>query len=189
MASRPDFVFARPTLPALLAAIAAMGAVVVLSNVLVQYPINDWLTWGAFTYPAAFLVSDVVNLRFGPRTARWVAWCGFVAAVALSVWVATPRIAAASCAAFICSQLLDIAVFHRLRAGSWWRAPAVATLCSATLDTAIFWSIAFAGSNLPWISWATGDLAVKLAMGMVLLAPFRALLWKRRDWEFGIGDS
>lgn len=179
MAARPDLVFACPTLRSLLLAILAMGAVVLSSNVLVQYPINDWLTWGAFTYPAAFLVSDVVNLRFGPQVARRVAWCGFVVAVALSIWVAAPRIAAASCSAFICSQLLDIAVFHRLRTGNWWRAPAVSTLCGATLDTAIFWSIAFAGSGLPWISWATGDLAVKLGMGMFLLAPFRALLRKR----------
>ncbi|WP_434027022.1 queuosine precursor transporter [[Pseudomonas] boreopolis] len=175
----PTPTFASPTIRALLLAILAMGAVVLLSNVLVQYPINDWLTWGAFTYPAAFLVSDVINLRFGPRVARRVAWFGFVVAVVLSIWAATPRIAAASCSAFICSQLLDIAVFHRLRAGNWWRAPAVSTLCSATLDTAIFWSIAFAGAGLPWISWATGDLMVKLGMGLFLLAPFRALLRRR----------
>ncbi|MGC4125239.1 VUT family protein [Enterobacter sp.] len=170
--------FPPPSPRALLLAIAAMAAVVLLSNVLVQYPINDWLTWGAFTYPAAFLVSDAINLRFGPRVARRVAWFGFAAAVVLSIWFATPRIATASCSAFICSQLFDIAVFHRLRAGNWWRAPAVATLCSACLDTAVFWSIAFAGAQLPWISWATGDLAVKLTMGMFLLAPFRALLWR-----------
>lgn len=171
--------YARPSLRALLLAVLAMGAVVLLSNVLVQYPINDWLTWGAFPYPAAFLVSDAVNLRFGPRVARRIAWCGFVLAVLLSIWVATPRIAAASCSAFICAQLLDIAVFHRLRAGRWWRAPALATVCSATLDTAIFWSIAFAGSGLPWISWASGDLLVKLMVGTCLLAPFRVLLWRR----------
>lgn len=169
--------FAPPTTRALLLAVLAMGAVVLASNVLVQYPINDWLTWGAFTYPAAFLVSDAVNLRFGPRAARRVAWCGFVLAVLLSIWIASARIAAASCSAFIAAQLLDIAVFHRLRAGNWWRAPAVSTLCSATLDTTIFWSIAFAGSGLPWTSWAAGDLAVKLAMGTLLLAPFRAWLW------------
>lgn len=171
--------FRHPSSPSALTlalGIVAMGAVVLLSNVLVQYPINDWLTWGAFTYPAAFLVSDALNLRFGPGLARQVAWCGFVLAVLLSIGVATPRIACASCLAFIAAQLLDIAVFDRLRAGSWWRAPALATLCSATLDTAIFWSIAFAGATLPWLSWAAGDLAVKLAMGMVLLAPFRALL-------------
>jgi uncharacterized PurR-regulated membrane protein YhhQ (DUF165 family) len=97
-----------------------------------------------------------------------VAWIGFLVAVLLSIWVATPRIAIASCSAFIVAQLLDITVFDRLRRGSWWRAPMVAT----------FWSIAFAGSALPWVSWAAGDLAVKLAIGVCLLAPFRALLWK-----------
>ncbi|MCD7097869.1 queuosine precursor transporter [Stenotrophomonas sp. MMGLT7] len=168
----------RFTLRSLLLAVLAMGAVVLASNVLVQYPINDWLTWGAFSYPVAFLVSNLVNLRFGVHAARRVAWCGFALAVLLSVWVATPRIALASCTAFISAQLLDIAVFDRLRAGNWWRAPAVATLCSATLDTTIFWSIAFAGSALPWVSWALGDLGVKLAMGVFLLAPFRALAWR-----------
>lgn len=172
----PEFAPATPR--ALLLAVLAMGAVVLLSNVLVQYPLNDWLTWGAFSYPLAFLVSNLVNRRFGPRAARRVAWCGFALAVVMSVWVATPRIAAASCSAFIAAQLLDIHVFDRLRRGSWWRAPFVATLCSATLDTAIFWSVAFAGSALPWISWGTGDLLVKLAMGLCLLAPFRALLWR-----------
>lgn len=179
MPPRSCYDFATPTARSLLWAVLGMGAVVVLSNVLVQYPINDWLTWGAFTYPAAFLVSDVVNLRFGPQVARRVAWCGFLLAVLLSVWVATPRIAVASCSAFICSQLLDIAVFHRFRAGRWWRAPAIATVVSATLDTVIFWSIAFAGEGLPWVSWAAGDWGVKLGMGMVLLAPFRAFLWRR----------
>ena len=103
---------------------------------------------------------------------------GFAVAVLLSIWVATPRIAIASCSAFIVAQLLDITVFDRLRRGSWWRAPMVATTCSATVDTTLFWSIAFAGSTLPWVSWAAGDLAVKLAIGVCLLAPFRALLWK-----------
>ncbi len=170
--------FAPLTARALVLAVLAMGAVVLLSNVLVQYPINDWLTWGAFSYPVAFLVSNLINRRFGPGPARRVAWIGFAVAVLLSIWVATPRIAVASCSAFIVAQLLDITVFDRLRRGSWWRAPMVATTCSATVDTTIFWSIAFAGSTLPWVSWAAGDLAVKLVIGVCLLAPFRALLWK-----------
>ena len=163
-----------------LLAILAMGAVVLASNVLVQYPINDWLTWGAFSYQVAFLVSNLVNRRFGPQAARRVAWAGFALAVLVSVVVATPRIAVASCMAFISSQLLDIQVFDRLRIGSWWRAPFIATLCSATLDTALFWTIAFAGADLPWISWAFGDLAVKLGMGIFLLGPFRALINRKR---------
>ena len=178
MTARADIVFAPLTLRSLLLGVLAMGAVVLASNVLVQYPINDWLTWGAFSYPVAFLVSNLINRRFGPRAARRVAWVGFALAVLLSIWVASGRIAAASCLAFICAQLLDITVFDRLRRGHWWRAPMVATTCSATVDTAIFWSIAFAGSQLPWISWAAVDLMVKLAIGVFLLAPFRALLWK-----------
>lgn len=174
----PRPVFAPMTARARVLAVLAMGAVVLGSNVLVQYPLNDWLTWGAFSYPVAFLVSNLINRRFGPRPARRVAWAGFALAVALSFWIATPRIAAASCLAFIVAQLLDITVFDRLRRGSWWRAPMVATTCSATVDTAIFWSIAFAGSALPWTRWALGDLAVKLAIGVCLLVPFRALLWK-----------
>jgi len=170
--------FAPLTLASFLIAVLAMGTVVVASNVLVNYPINDWLTWGAFSYPLAFLVSNLINRRFGAPAARRVAWVGFAVAVVLSVWVASPRIAAASCTAFICSQLLDITVFDRLRRGHWWRAPSIATSCSATLDTAIFWSIAFAGSALPWVTWMAGDWLVKLAVGLFLLAPFRALLWK-----------
>ncbi|QBG89552.1 VUT family protein [Xanthomonas oryzae] len=166
------------TARALTWAVLAMGAVVLLSNILVRYPVNDWLTWGAFSYPLALLLSNLINRRFGPRAARMVAWWGFALAVLLSFWLATPRIAAASCSAFIAAQLLDISVFDRLRSGRWWRAPIVATTCSASLDTTIFWSIAFAGAGLPWISWAAGDLAVKLGMGVFLLGRFRALLWR-----------
>lgn len=168
--------FARAT-PALLATAAlAMAAVVLASNILVQYPLNDWLTWGAFTYPVAFLVSDLVNRRRGPQLARRIAWVGFAVAVAASLVLAPARIAAASGLAFLLSQWLDIGVFHRLRSGRWWRAPLVATLAAAVLDTAVFWGIAFAGSDLPWVTWAAGDLAVKLAVGVLMLLPFRLLI-------------
>lgn len=163
--------------PALFAAAAlAMAAVVLASNILVQYPLNDWLTWGAFTYPIAFLVSDLVNRRHGPQLARRIAWVGFAVAVVVSLVLAPARIAAASGLAFLLSQWLDIGVFHRLRSGLWWRAPLVATLAAAVLDTAVFWGIAFAGSDLPWITWAVGDLAVKLAVGVLMLLPFRLLI-------------
>ena len=166
-----------PATPALFGAAAlAMAAVVLASNILVQYPLNDWLTWGAFTYPVAFLVSDLVNRRHGPRLARRIAWVGFGVAVAASLVLAPARIAAASGLAFLLSQWLDIGVFHRLRHGLWWRAPLVATLAAAVLDTAVFWGIAFAGSGLPWVSWAAGDLAVKLALGVLMLLPFRLLI-------------
>ena len=168
--------FARAT-PALFAMAAlAMAGVVLASNILVQYPLNDWLTWGAFTYPVAFLVSDLVNRRHGPQVARRIAWVGFAVAVAASLVLAPARIAAASGLAFLLSQWLDIGVFHRLRSGLWWRAPLVATLAAAVLDTAVFWGIAFAGSDLPWVTWAAGDLAVKLAVGVLMLLPFRLLI-------------
>lgn len=168
--------FARPTAGWFALAIAAMAAVVLASNILVQFAINDWLTWGAFTYPVAFLVSELVNRRFGPALARRVAWVGFAVAVLASLWLAPARIALASGAAFIASQLLDIRVFDRLRAGLWWRAPLVATLAAAVLDSAVFWGIGFAGTGGPWITWALGDLAVKLAVGAAMLLPFRLLI-------------
>lgn len=170
--------FARASAARFALACVAMGAVVLASNILVQYPINDWLTWGALTYPVAFLVSELVNRGHGPHTARRVAWVGFAVAVAASLVLAPARIAAASGTAFLLSQWLDIGVFHRLRHGVWWRAPLVATLLAALLDTAVFWSMAFAGSGGPWVTWALGDLAVKLVLGVALLLPFRLLIGK-----------
>ncbi|MDO5693088.1 MAG: VUT family protein [Pseudomonadota bacterium] len=153
-----------------------MAAVVLASNILVQFPINDWLTWGALTYPFAFLVSELVNRAHGPHSARRVAWVGFAVAVAASLVLAPARIAVASGTAFLLSQWLDIGVFHRLRQGRWWRAPLAATLLAALLDTAVFWSIAFAGTGGPWVTWALGDLGVKLLVGTALLLPFRLLM-------------
>jgi uncharacterized PurR-regulated membrane protein YhhQ (DUF165 family) len=157
----------------------AMAAVVLASNILVQYPVNDWLTWGAITYPVAFLVSELVNRAHGPLQARRVAWVGFAVAVAASLVLAPARIAIASGAAFLLSQWLDISVFDRLRHGTWWRAPLVATLLAAVLDTAVFWSIAFAGTSDPWVTWALGDLGVKLGLGVALLLPFRLLIGRQ----------
>lgn len=168
-----------PTLRQFAMAALAMAAVVLASNILVQFPLNDWLTWGAITYPVAFLVSELVNRRHGPLHARRVAWVGFAVAVAASLVLAPARIAVASGTAFLLSQWLDISVFDRLRHGTWWRAPLVATLLAAVLDTAVFWSIAFAGTSDPWVTWALGDLAVKLVLGMLLLLPFRLLIGRR----------
>jgi uncharacterized PurR-regulated membrane protein YhhQ (DUF165 family) len=161
----------------ILLAVAAMAIVVVGSNVLVQYPINKWLTWGAISYPVAFLVADLINRRFGAKSARQVAVAGFVVAIVFSVWVATPRIALASGVAFLFAQLLDIYVFDRLRQQQWWRAPFIGGVAGATLDTFLFFSIAFAGTGINWPALLVGDLAVKLAVNMALLAPFRALMW------------
>ena len=171
--------FSQPTRTQFAIATLAMAAVVLASNVLVQFALNDWLTWGAFSYPVAYLVSDLVNRRFGPNAARRVAWVGFAVAVAASLVLAPVRIAVASGLAFIASQWLDISVFDRLRRGNWWRAPLVATVVASVLDSIVFWSLAFAGTAGPWLSWALGDLAVKLAVGVFMLLPFRLLIGRQ----------
>jgi uncharacterized PurR-regulated membrane protein YhhQ (DUF165 family) len=192
-----------------LAYIALMTLVVVASNFLVQFPLNaevaginlaDILTWGAFSYPVAFLITDLTNRQFGPQAARKVVFAGFVVGVGLSFFTAVPRIAVASGSAYLAGQLLDIAVFNRLRRQAWWRAPLVGSLIGSALDTAIFFSVAFAaffvflGPNEPfalepapilgafaaqaprWISWAISDFSVKMIMGLVMLLPYGALM-------------
>lgn len=158
----------------------AMIAVVSASNYLVQFPINDWLTCGAFTYPASFLVTELTNRFYGPKQARKVVYVGFVIAVILSIWLATPKIALASGMAFLVSQLLDIAVFNRLRNGAWWYAPFFASLLASIVDTGMFWSIAFWGEDLPVLTWATGDFGIKFAMDVAMLTPFRMAIRKRQ---------
>lgn len=167
--------------------IAAMAAVIVLSNVLVQHTINPWLTWGAFSYPLVFLVSDLTNRALGPQAARRVAWIGFAVAVTVSLALAPWRIALASGAAFILSQVMDIAVFNRWRAMSWWKAPLIGSLVASCIDTAVFFFLAFAGSGFDWLTLAAGDLAVKAAMAAVLLAPYRALLPRLQTWAAPTG--
>ena len=186
-----------------------MAAVVVLSNVLVQHPVAyslgrlnlaDLLTWGAFSYPLAFLVTDVTNRLLGPAIARRVVYAGFAVAVVLSAFAATPRIAIASGTAFLAGQLLDIGIFNRLRERAWWKAPAFSSLAGSLADTAIFFTLAFAsafvliGPNDPfaiesapllglypleaprWLSWALGDFAVKLLTAVVALIPYRVIV-------------
>lgn len=188
---------------------AFMAAIVVASNFLVQFPVDysigalnlaDLLTWGAFTYPVAFLITDLANRRFGPATARLVVFCGFVIAVTLSIWLATPRIAIASGSAFLVAQLLDVSVFDRLRNRVWWLPPLVSTVIGSSLDTLVFFGLAFsqtaniigagdafASEAAPllglfameaprWISWALGDLAVKLIVGLSMLLPYGMLM-------------
>lgn len=186
-------------------AILAMATVVVASNVLVAIPLHgsvggvalgDLLTYGAFTYPFAFLVTDVTNRRFGPARARLVALVGFACAVALSAALADPRIAVASGTAFLTAQLLDIVVFNRLRGAAWWRAPLASSVLGSAVDTAIFFTLAFSaavplapdafateaspflalGPDAPrWVSWAVADFGVKLTVAAVALLPYRAL--------------
>jgi len=188
--------------------VAIMCMVVAFSNYLVQFPVNftigslnlaDLLTWAAFTYPVAFLITDLANRAFGPVKARIIVFAGFVLAVLLSIYLATPRIAIASGTAFLLAQLLDVSIFDRLRHGKWWRAPLVSSLLGSTLDTVIFFSMAFApsfamlGANddfaiasapflgifvteVPrWISWAAGDFAVKMLVGAAMLVPYGIL--------------
>lgn len=186
-----------------------MTAVVVASNILVQYPLSgelaginlgDLLTYGAFTYPVAFLITDLTNRQFGPSTARKVVFMGFVVGVVLSFVTSQPRIAIASGSAYLAGQLLDISVFNRLRRLDWWKAPLMGSLIGSALDTAIFFSLSFApifvmigpnddfavawapvlgifSAEAPrWISWALGDLSVKILVGLIMLLPYGALM-------------
>ncbi len=191
---------------AYLPGILAMAAIVVASNILVQFLLGDWLTWAAFTYPLAFLVNDLMNRLYGPAAARKVVWAGFAVGVASSL-VATAfdattlRIALGSGLAFLTAQMLDVVIFDRLRAGRWWRAPLASTLVGSTVDTALFFSIAFSASlsfinpaddtswateALPmlgwgpeaplWVSLAVADWMVKLAIALMALVPFRLIV-------------
>ncbi|WP_025897804.1 VUT family protein [Sneathiella glossodoripedis] len=160
----------------LLAGVLAMAVVVTASNILVEMPINDWLTWGALSYPFAFLVTDLTNRALGASMARIVVCVGFLAAVIMSLVLADPRIALASGSAFLTAHLLDILLFDKLRKASWWKAPLVSSIIASFLDTLIFFTLAFAGTGLPWTTWALGDYGIKIVMVIVLLLPFRGLL-------------
>lgn len=160
-------------------AILVMGAIVVSSNILVQpqYHINEWLTWGALTYPVSFLVTDLLNRRFGPQAARKIVVIGFIAAVIVSYLLADARIALASGFAFLFAQFGDIFIFDKMRALSWWKAPFIAGVIASVIDTFLFFGLAFAGTPVPWVSLAFGDMLVKLFVSICMLAPFRALMW------------
>ena len=190
--------------------ILAMAAIVVASNILVQFLFGQWLTWGAFTYPLAFLVTDVMNRVYGAGPARRVVFVGFFVGVGCSLIgtqimgefgpLVTLRIALGSGLAFLTAQLLDVAVFSALREGRWWRAPLASTLIGSTVDTALFFTIAFsasltflepandvswAGDVLPilglgpaaplWVSLAVADWMVKLSLALLALVPFRLI--------------
>jgi uncharacterized integral membrane protein (TIGR00697 family) len=202
----------------ILPGVLAMAAIVVASNILVQFLILDgFLTWGAFTYPLAFLVTDVMNRVYGTAAARKVVFSGLVVGIICSLAgsqimlqgdgfeypAVALRIAIASATAFLIAQLLDIAIFNRLRAGSWWKAPLASTLVGSTVDTAIFFTIAFAaifngfsataadeviwaqdavpflnaGPMVPlWVSLAVADWGVKLSIALLALVPFRIIV-------------
>lgn len=160
----------------LLIGVVAMAIVVTASNILVEMPLNDWFTWGAISYPMAFLVTDITNRTLGVRFAREVVSVGFIVAVLMSLLLADARIALASGTAFLVAQLLDITIFDKLRRQSWWKAPIASSVIASFVDTVIFFSLAFAGTGLPWHTWAMGDYAAKLLMVAVLILPFRGLI-------------
>lgn len=157
-------------------AIAAMAATLALSNFLVQFPIGDWLTWGAFSYPAVFLVTDLSNRFGGAAFARRVVYAGFAAGVLISIATSSLRIAAASGSAYLCAQLLDVLIFHRLRRGTWWRAPVISSAAASITDTFLFFALAFYNTGGPWATWAAGDLLAKAVMLAVLIVPYRAAI-------------
>ncbi len=193
--------------------VIAMAAIVVASNILVQFLLGDWLTWGAFTYPIAFLVTDVMNRVYGASAARRVVLAGFIVGIICSFIgtqimgefgpLVTLRIAIGSGLAFLTAQLLDVAVFNRLREGNWWKAPLASTLIGSTVDTALFFTIAFSaglsfiepsndvswaneavpllgqGAMQPlWVSLAVADWMVKLSLALIALIPFRIIVGK-----------
>ena len=171
-----------PTLAKLWLPILAMVVVVISSNYLVQFPVNSWLTWGAFTFPVAFLVTDLTNRAVGAQAARRVAYAGFAIAVVVSLGLAPWRIAVASGVAFIVGQLLDITAFSRLRALAWWKAPLIGSLVASVVDTGLFFFLAFYGSGMDWFLLAAGDLAIKCLMAAVLLAPYKLMLPHLQMW-------
>jgi queuosine precursor transporter len=154
----------------------AMIIIVVVSNIVVQIPINDWLTWGALTYPVCFLVTDLTNRRYGPAKTRLVVYAGFALAVILSIWFAGARIAVASGTAFLLAQLVDVYIFNRLRRLTWWQTPLISSTLASALDTALFFSIAFYATPVPWVTLGIGDFGVKLVLALAMLIPFRALM-------------
>ncbi|QDZ25470.1 hypothetical protein HOP50_17g80100 [Chloropicon primus] len=155
---------------------------VVASNYLAQFPLSDWLTVGSLTYPVAFLVTDVTNRLYGADRARQVVYFGFGAGVSASLLLSPVRIAAASGTSFLLSQLLDVYIFSKLRDKEWWKAPLVSTSISSCVDSYLFTFLAFYGdASMPhWATLATGDYAIKIAVALASLLPFRALVQRSR---------
>ena len=165
-----------------------MASVVALSNYLVQFPVNylglkDLLTYGAFSYPIAFLITDLSNRRYGKNTAKKIVYLGFALGVFLTLYFSTNysdlisiRIAIGSGTAFLVAQLIDVNVFDRLRKKIWFTAPLVSSLVGSSIDTFLFFSIAFYGTGVSWITLSFGDLLVKIFVALIMLIPFRLLL-------------
>ena len=172
-----------------------MGLVVVLSNYLVQFPIqffglNEILTYGAFSYPITFLITDLANRAYGKLVARKVVYVGFTIGVILTLFVSTNfsdlisiRIAIGSGVAFFIAQNLDVQIFDSLRKKIWYVAPLASSVIGSLTDTFLFFSIAFYATGVPWVTLAIGDLAVKLFIALVMLIPFRLLIHKIKDFS------
>ena len=164
-----------------------MGVIVLLSNYLVQFPINKYgleniLTYGAFSYPVAFLVTDLANRSFGKSVAKKIVYFGFTTGVLFTLFFSTNfedlisiRIAIGSGTAFIIAQLLDVQIFDRLRKKRWFIAPLTSSLIGSITDTFLFFSISFYGTDMPWVTLAIGDLAVKIIVALIMLIPFRMM--------------
>ena len=165
-----------------------MGVVVLSSNYLVQFPINYYglneiLTYGAFSYPIAFLITDLANRSYGKRVARKIVYLGFVLGIGFTVLFSTDfadfisiRIAIGSGVAFLTAQLLDVQIFDRLRKKEWFVAPLTSSMIGSTIDTFLFFSISFYGTGVPWVTLSFGDLIVKVMVALIMLIPFRLLL-------------
>ncbi len=165
-----------------------MGVIVLSSNYLVQFPINyyglsDILTYGAFSYPIAFLITDLANRSYGKIIAKKIVYFGFFLGIGFSVLFSTDfadyisiRIAIGSGTAFLIAQLLDVQIFDNLRKKKWFIAPLASSLIGSTVDTFLFFSISFYGTGVPWFTLALGDLAVKVLVALIMLVPFRLLL-------------
>jgi uncharacterized integral membrane protein (TIGR00697 family) len=167
-----------------------MGVVIIISNYLVQFPINKFnldeiLTYGAFSYPITFLITDLANRRFGKEKARKLVYFGFTVGILLTLFVSTNfediisiRIAIGSGTAFLIAQLVDVEIFQRLRNNAWFVAPMTSSVFGSVIDTFLFFSISFLGTEVPWVTLAFGDLFVKLLMVILMLIPFRLLILK-----------
>tara|TARA_B100000945_G_scaffold100473_1_gene78910 strand:- start:224 stop:775 length:552 start_codon:yes stop_codon:yes gene_type:complete len=165
-----------------------MGVIVLSSNFLVQFPVNylglnEILTYGAFSYPIAFLITDLANRTFGKIISRKIVYLGFLIGILFTLFFSTNfadlisiRIAIGSGSAFLVAQLLDVQIFDKLRKNSWYVAPLISSSIGSIVDTFLFFSIAFAGTKIPWVTLSLGDLAVKLFVALVMLVPFRLLL-------------
>jgi len=170
-----------------------MGVIIIASNYLVQFPINKFnlqnvLTYGAFSYPITFLITDLANRRFGKKEARKLVYIGFAVGILLTTLVSTNfqdiisiRIALGSGTAFLVAQLIDIEIFQRLRNKVWFVAPLTSSVSGSTIDTFLFFSISFLGTGIPWVTLALGDLFVKFLMALLMLIPFRLLIFKIKD--------